>query len=118
MILIGEPGSGKSWFIQNLENELQNEECRIVKHYCYTELKDRHLRDRIKLNVFYGNLINDILNVFPDLKDKKTQRYASNLNELNILLQSIEKDTIVIIDGLDHIDRVFEFSQALMGRSR
>jgi len=71
IILIGEPGSGKSWFIQNLQNELQDGEYNIVKHYCYTELKDKHIKDRIQLNVFYGNLINDILNVFPDLEEKK-----------------------------------------------
>lgn len=112
MILVGEPGSGKSWFIQNLQNELQDTEYSIVKHYCYTELKDKHFKDRIKLNVFYGNLINDILSVFPDLKERKQQRYASNLKELNNLLGSIDRDTIIIIDGLDHIDRVFEFSQS------
>lgn len=112
IILIGEPGSGKSWFIQNLQNELKDGKYNIIKHYCYTELKDKHIKDRIQLNVFYGNLINDILNVFPDLKEKKQQKYASNLKELNNLLQSIDRDTIIIIDGLDHIDRVFEFSQS------
>ncbi len=112
ILLIGEPGSGKSWFIQNLSIELQNENYTIVKHYCYTELKDKHIKDRIQLNVFFGNLINDILNVFPDLKVKKQQKYASNLKELNKLLQEIDRDTILIIDGLDHIDRIFEFSQS------
>ncbi|MBW1615960.1 MAG: AAA family ATPase [Deltaproteobacteria bacterium] len=117
IILIGEPGSGKSWFIQNLQHELQNEKYNIVKHYCYTELKDKNLKDRIKLNVFYGNLINDIVNVFPDLEEKKEQRYASNLKELNNLLQNIYIDTIIIIDGLDHVDRVFEFSQSDLTRN-
>jgi len=112
VLLTGEPGSGKSWFIQNLQNELQDNEYKIVKHYCYTELKDKHLEKRITLNVFYGNLINDILNVFPYLTEEKEQKYASNLNELNKLLQNIDKDTLLIIDGLDHIDRIFEFNRS------
>jgi len=112
IILTGEPGSGKSWFIQNLQNDLRDIDYKIIKHYCYTELKDKHLKDRITLNVFYGNLINDIISVFPLLKDKKEQRYASNLNELNNLLQDINEETLLIIDGLDHIDRIYEFNRS------
>ncbi len=110
IILTGEPGSGKSWFVQNLQKSLQSD-YKIIKHYCYTELKDSYLKDRITLNIFYGNLINDIISSFPLLKDKKEQRYASNLNELNVLLQNIDEDTLLIVDGLDHIERIYEFSR-------
>jgi len=111
IILTGEPGSGKSWFIQNLQSNLQDNDYNIIKHYCYTELKDPYSRDRITLNVFYGNLINDILKAFPPLKDKKEKRYASNLSELNNLLQNINEKTLLIIDGLDHIERIYEFNR-------
>jgi hypothetical protein len=109
--LIGEPGSGKSWFVQNLEKSLQDD-YKIIRHYCYTELKDSHLKQRISLNIFYGNLIKDILIAFPELKKEKNQRYASNLSELNILLQNINQNTLLIIDGLDHIDRIYEFNRS------
>lgn len=112
IILKGEPGSGKSWFVQNLQHELKNKNYKVIKHYCYTELKDSFSKERITLNVFYGNLIKDILDAFPFLKNEKKQRFASNLTELNTLLKSIQEQTILIIDGLDHIDRVFAFSQA------
>jgi len=108
IILTGEPGSGKSWFVQNLQRDLQDNDYNIIKHYCYTELKDPYSRDRITLNIFYGNLINDILKAFPQLKDKKEKRYASNLSELNNLLQNINEKTLLIIDGLDHIERIYE----------
>ena len=111
VILKGEPGSGKSWFVQNLQNELKNKIYKVVKHYCYTELKDNHFKERITLNVFYGNIIKDILDIFPNLKNEKSQRFASNLSELNLLLKNINEPTILIIDGLDHIDRIFTFSQ-------
>lgn len=112
VVLKGEPGSGKSWFVQNLESKLAESDIRVVRHYCYTDLKDRYTKERITLDVFCGNLINDILEAFPYLEEKKQQRYASNLSELNELLKNIDTETYLIIDGLDHIDRVYSFSQA------
>lgn len=114
IILTGEPGSGKSWFVQNLQSDLQDNDYNIIKHYCYTELKDPYSRDRITLNVFYGNLINDILKSFPQLKDKKEKRYASNLSELNNLLKNINEKTLLIVDGLDHIERIYESNRSTL----
>jgi len=112
IILKGEPGSGKSWFVQNIQSELIKKEYNIVRHYCYTELKDKYSKERITLNVFYGNLIKDILDAYPYLKDRKHKMYASNLHELNQLLLSINKNTLVIIDGIDHIERIYSYKQA------
>jgi len=109
IILEGEPGSGKSWFINNLITELTNKKINTVKHYCYTDLQDKFQKERIKTDVFYGNIISEILNLYPHLKDKKQHRYASNLSELNILIQNISEPTVLIIDGLDHIQRVFNY---------
>ena len=112
VILQGEPGSGKSWFVQNLQSKLIEKDFQVVRHYCYTELKDKYSKERITLNVFYGNLIKEILDAFPHLKDIKHKRYASNLQELNQLLLSVDKNTLLVIDGLDHIERVFSYKQA------
>lgn len=111
VILTGEPGSGKSWFIENLQNLLNKKGVKVIRHYCYTRLDDMLQQERIKLNIFYGNLINDIIQAYPNLKVAKKEKYASNLSELNILLQSINEPTYLIIDGLDHIDRIFNFRQ-------
>ncbi|MBX2933842.1 MAG: ATP-binding protein [Ferruginibacter sp.] len=111
VVLTGEPGSGKSWFIENLQNLLSKKGIKVIRHYCYTQLDDILQQERIKLNIFYGNLINDIIQAYPELKVAKKEKYASNLNELNILLQRIIEPTYLIIDGLDHIDRIFNFRQ-------
>jgi len=111
IIITGEPGSGKSWFLNNLINEAKKANFKIVKHYCHINLEDDLQKERIKIDVFYGNLIKDILIEFPHLKQKKEKLYASNLNELNLLLNSIDELTIIMIDGLDHIERVFNFRE-------
>ena len=106
LLLIGEPGSGKSWFIENLTKLLRKKGTKVVRHFCYTKLDDTFQKERIKLNVFYGNLISELIEAYPTLKKLKAQKYASNLNELNNLLHNIDEPTYVFIDGLDHIDRI------------
>lgn len=111
--LTGEPGSGKSWFIQNLKNTLKRRKIKVIRHYCYTDLDDPLAKERITVNVFYGNLIADIVKAFPELKQYKQERFASNLSELNILLKRISEPTVLILDGLDHIGRVYSFYRDL-----
>jgi hypothetical protein len=109
IILTGEPGSGKSWFINNLIKGLKDDKINTIKHYCYTDIQDKYQKERIKIDVFYGNLISDILKVYPHLKKTKHHRYASNLSELNILIDNIDEPTVLIIDGIDHIERIFNY---------
>jgi len=109
IMILGEPGSGKSWFVENLQRLLRKKKIRVVRHYCYTSMEDALQKERIKVNIFYGNLISDILHAFPELERFKEQKFASNLAELNHLLENIENDTYIIIDGLDHIQRIKNF---------
>ncbi|WP_029274551.1 ATP-binding protein [Pedobacter borealis] len=107
LAVTGEPGMGKSWLIENLKTYLQCRNIPLIRHLCYTDLSDKYQTQRILLNVFYGNLINEILELFPNLKSKKQRFFASTLDELNLLLSSIEEETILVIDGLDHVERIY-----------
>ena len=109
ILLVGEPGSGKSWFIESMQEVLKQRGIKSVRHYCYTRLDDLLQKERIQLNTFFGNLIHDIMQVFPELKEVKEEKYASSLSELNLLLKNIQSPTFIIIDGLDHIERIFHF---------
>ncbi len=108
VLLIGEPGSGKSWAIENLTRILNDKGENVVKYYCYTSLEDELLKDRIKINTLYGSILAEILKIFPDLKKYKELKYASNLSELNLLLDKIDENIYLIIDGLDHINRIYD----------
>jgi len=105
--LTAEPGAGKSWFIDNLRKHLE-ETTTIVKHYCYIALDDSLALERITLNVLFGSLITQIVTSDEDLGRHMTRRYASNLEQLNILLRKIQRKTLIIVDGIDHIWRVYQ----------
>lgn len=108
-ILTGEPGSGKSWLMNNLIDYLDKKDITVIKHYCYTDLEDELQKERIKLDVFYGNLISEIIKKNPSLKKEKSNKFGSNLSELNNLLEKISDETLIIVDGLDHISRIYNF---------
>lgn len=107
VVLTAEPGAGKSWLIENICNQLQDS-TKIVRHYCYTALDDPLVLKRITVNVLYANLINQILQNEDGIGQYLTKRYASNLGELNLLLGKIKKKTLLVIDGIDHIWRVYQ----------
>lgn len=112
-LLLGEPGAGKSWFLTNFIEFLRKSDRVVIRHYCFTSTEDSYLDQRVNSDVFFGNLISDIEKYFPKVKQNKQQLYASNLDELNLVLSNIETPIIIIVDGLDHINRVLQTSATL-----
>ncbi len=109
-LLIGEPGSGKSWFLTNFIEYLEENSKKVIRHYCFTDTEDELIEKRVSSDVFFGNLISDILRKFPKLKK---ENLVANLDELNVLLSNVKDELIIIIDGLDHIDRILKSSSTL-----
>ncbi|EDU36673.1 ATP-binding protein [Clostridium sporogenes] len=112
--LLGEPGSGKSWFIQNFIEFLKEHSINVVQHYCYTGIDDLYDRERITINVLLANLINDIIKAFPYLEVYKTSKYGVDFEELQLLINHIQEDVVIIVDGLDHIGRIYSFHKEVM----
>lgn len=107
ILIEGAPGSGKSWLINNLEKEIKDE-FRIIKHYCYTDLTDTLIKERITKNVFLGSLLHQLNELHLVDLHEHPNKYSSNLPKLNKVLSSIQQPILIIIDGLDHIYRIFE----------
>lgn len=110
-VLAGKPGAGKSWELTSLAKALRRRGDVVASHYCYLEPGDPSVQRRITLNVFYGNLIAEIIDALPTLRAKNIARYAAGPNELQALLSAAAelkpaRRLVVIVDGLDHIARV------------
>lgn len=114
VILLGEPGSGKSWFLQNFINYIINKDIKVIRHYCYTGINDIYERERIKVDIFLANLISDVMESYPELSKIKPTKYGVDVSELQYLLDNIDKKTLVIIDGLDHIGRIYNLHKDIL----
>lgn len=112
-LLIGEPGAGKSWFLTNFITHLEGNDSQVIRHYCFTSTEDDLYEERITSNVFFGNLINSIVNYYPALMMEKANLLTADLEELNLLLGKIDTPLVIIIDGLDHVERVLNNSASL-----
>ena len=107
LIVTGEPGSGKSWLIENLKSDLSD--TIIVKHYCYTSLTEESdiFTKRVTKDAMIGSLIAQLNEKFGEfyLPQKK---YASDIDLLNERLNQVNKKLLLIIDGIDHVWRTYQ----------
>jgi hypothetical protein len=117
-LLIGEPGSGKSWFVTNFIEYLKSQNILFARHYCYTSLDDIFYTGRINSNIFMANLIKDIMLVCPDLKIIKPSKFGVDENELQSLIDHIDKEMVLIIDGLDHVERIKSSHESTIGANK
>ncbi len=112
VLLTGPPGSGKSWTLTELINELKQEDCLVAHHYCFLEPGDKQVQRRITTNALFGNLIYDLIQAKPELRGQQQPAYSAGPRELEELLKNavtngLAKKIVLVVDGLDHISRVF-----------
>jgi len=114
-VVVGEPGAGKSWLLTQFADRINQERNVAIRHYCYLEPTDREVQRRVTSRVMFGNLIAELLEVRPDLSTGSTPRYAASAEALETLLSHTDtNDPIyIVVDGIDHISRVFHQSPAL-----
>jgi hypothetical protein len=116
-ILTGSPGSGKSWATDKLYHSLLSDGGLVARHYCYLSPNDDNVEVRVKSDTLFGNLISGLLEIDPHLSKSKEKWFASNADELETILTNAKKKydgpIILIVDGLDHIQRVYQESRTL-----
>ena len=107
LVVTGEPGTGKSWLIENLKSDLSD--TIIIKHYCYTSLTEESdiFTKRVTKDAMIGSLIAQLNEKFGEfyLPQKK---YASDIDLLNERLNQVNKKLLLIIDGIDHVWRTYQ----------
>jgi hypothetical protein len=117
--LVGPPGAGKSWELTGLAEELRAEGCLVARHYCYLEPGDEAVERRITTDALFGNLLAELLDAEPTLREYKAQVLASTGGELERVIAAAAaaggaaRPVVLIVDGIDHIARVLADAQGL-----
>ena len=108
-LALASPGSGKSWALTQVAEDLRKEGLVVARHYCFLEPGDELAEQRITTNVFFGNLLGELDDAFKSCGLTPPQRFAAGLDALDDYLRATA-DTghrvVIIVDGLDHIARV------------
>ncbi|MBS0368619.1 MAG: ATP-binding protein [Proteobacteria bacterium] len=103
------PGSGKSWILTQVAEDLRKEGLVVARHYCFLEPGDELVEQRVTTNVFFGNLLGELDDAFKSCDLTPPQRFAAGLDALDDYLKAAAYAghcVVIIVDGLDHIARV------------
>lgn len=107
IILEGEPGSGKSYFITEYIAYLNSKNIKFAHHYFFIGNNDDLSVRRINHNTMIGNLIKEIYDAFPDIATKHHSDFSATITTLNNLLNEIQEPFYLILDGIDHFYRTY-----------
>ncbi|MCY4615384.1 MAG: ATP-binding protein [Chloroflexi bacterium] len=122
LVVVGPPGSGKSWALTQLAERARAEGHLVATHYCYLDLDDDEYQSRTEAETMFGSLVAELLDAAPDLAEAHYPRYTAGPEVLERLVaEALERDPsrriILIVDGLDHISRIRPSSVRAPGAS-
>ena len=117
VIISGNPGSGKSWLVDEYIDKLKKENSKVIHYNCFQSLQDINSLERIRVVSLYGNLVSQIVEQYPELIEYKKTILGADKAELENLLCVIDEEFYFVVDGLDHVSREYELHKDLISRS-
>lgn len=117
VIIAGNPGSGKSWLVDEYIDKLKSEDSKVIHYNCFQSLQDSNSLERIRVASLYGNLVSQIVEQCPELVVHKNTIFGADKAELENLLCFIDEEFYLVVDGLDHISREYELHKDFISRS-
>lgn len=117
VFISGNPGSGKSWLVDEYIDKLTSEDYKVIHYNCYQSLQDTNSLERIRVTSLFGNLVSQIVEQCPELVEHKNTVFGADKEELEKLLWSIEGVFFFVVDGLDHVAREYELHKDFISLS-
>lgn len=117
VIIAGNPGSGKSWLVDEYIDKLKSEDSKVIHYNCFQSLQDTNSLERIRVASLYGNLVSQIVEQCPESVAHKNTIFGADKTELENLLCFVDEEFYLVVDGLDHISREYELHKNLISHS-
>lgn len=119
LVVTGPPGFGKSWLLNQLASRLTAEGWVVGVHYCFIDVLDEERSRRASVETTFGSIMAELYDADPLLATSSLPRYAAGPHELECLLaeavrENPERQIAIIVDGLDHADRIPDRSKIQM----
>lgn len=115
VIVVGEPGIGKSWALEAYVEKLRVAGQACARHYCFLEPGDIDLSTRATVNAMWANLASELLdddrladlNVGLGVDREEFERILAEAVEvLRAGIAEKRPALTLVVDGLDHVARV------------
>lgn len=109
VVLEGAPGSGKSHLFDDTFNQLKRDGALAVRHFCYLEPTDRLAQERIVIDAMYGNFLHQLERAEPKIAEEIRPYFSATKSTLEKFLAKLDetgKSVVLMVDGLDHLNRV------------
>jgi len=111
VVVTGEPGVGKSWLCEQLAETYRNGGWIVARHHCWLGATDINREERVLTNVVIGSLLRQLEQVVPESTTHLRPRFAATPEALTAVVQACREarprqSVLLIVDGLDHVDRV------------
>ena len=115
IVVVGEPGAGKSWLSEQLADKYRTADWVVARHHCWLGSDDTNRRQRVLSDVVIGSLLDQLGRIVPGSTKDLRPRYAASIEALGEAIDTCrelepERNILLIIDGLDHVDRVVGLS--------
>lgn len=82
VIISGNPGSGKSWLVDEYIDKIKKENSKVIHYNCFQSLQDINSLERIRVDSLYGNLVSQIVEQCPELIEHKKTILGADKAEL------------------------------------
>ena len=111
VVVVGEPGVGKSWLCEQLAGTYRDADWIVARHHCWLGAADINRDERVLTDVVIGSLLRQLEQTAPEATIDLRPRFAATSEALAAAVQACcdthaQRHVLLIVDGLDHVDRV------------
>lgn len=111
IVVVGEPGVGKSWLCEELADRYHDSGWIVARHHCWLGPSDDHLQERVLADVVIGSLLDQLGRAVPRATEDLRPKFAASIDALGSALARCretepDRPVLLVVDGLDHVDRV------------